>query len=44
MNNLLSITSNAAFQIKKIMSNAPKGMDSVVVGIDKSDVVVIHIN
>ena len=36
MNNLLSITSNAAFQIKKIMSNAPDGMDSLVVGVDKS--------
>lgn len=36
MNNLLSITSNAAFQIKKIMSNAPYGMDSLVVGVDKS--------
>ena len=36
MNNLLSITTNAADQIKKIMSNAPKGMDSLVVGVDKS--------
>lgn len=36
MNNFLSITSNAASQIKKIMSNAPDGMDSLVVGVDKS--------
>ncbi len=36
MNNLLSITSNAAIQIKKIMTSAPEGMDSVVIGVDKS--------
>ena len=36
MNNLISITTNAVDQIKKILSNAPIGMDSVVVGIDKS--------
>ena len=36
MNNLISITSNAADQIKKILSNAPNGTDSVIVGIDKS--------
>ena len=36
MNNLLTITSNAADRIKKIISSAPKGMDSVVIGIDKS--------
>ena len=36
MNNLLSITSNATSQIKKIMINAPDGMDSVVIGVDKS--------
>ena len=36
MNNFLSITSNAASQIKKIMSNAPDGVDSLVVGVDKS--------
>ena len=36
MNNILSITSKATEQIKKIMSNAPSGMDSVVVGVDKS--------
>ena len=36
MNNLLSITSNAATQIKKIMTSAPEGMDSVVIGVDKS--------
>ena len=33
MNNFLSITSNAASQIKKIMSNAPDGVDSLVVGV-----------
>ena len=36
MKNFLSISSNAADQIKKIMSDAPKGMDSIVLGIDKS--------
>ena len=36
MNKLLSITSNATDQIKKLMSSAPKGMDSVVIGVDKS--------
>ena len=36
MNKLLSITSNATDQIKKLMSSAPAGMDSVVIGVDKS--------
>ena len=36
MNNLLTITSNAADRIKEILSSAPNGMDSVVIGIDKS--------
>ena len=36
MNNLLSITSSAADRIKKIISTAPQGMDSVVIGVDKS--------
>ena len=36
MNNLLSISKNAADQIKKIISSAPEGMDSVVIGVDKS--------
>ena len=36
MNNLLSITSKATDQIKKIMSSAPEGMDSLVIGVDKS--------
>ena len=36
MNKILSITSNATEQIKKIISNAPEGMDSVVIGVDKS--------
>ena len=36
MNNLITITSNATDRIKKIISSAPKGMDSVVIGIDKS--------
>ena len=36
MNNLLSITPNATNQIKKIMLSAPKGADSLVIGVDKS--------
>lgn len=36
MNTLLSITTNATDQIKKIMYNAPDGMDSIVIGVDKS--------
>ena len=36
MNNVLSLTSKATEQIKKIMSEAPNGMDSVVIGVDKS--------
>ena len=36
MNNILSITSKAATQINKIMSNAPEGMDSLIIGVDKS--------
>ena len=36
MSSLLSITSNAADKIKNILSDAPEGVDSVLVGIDKS--------
>ena len=36
MNSVLSITLNATDQIKNIMSKAPNGMDSVVIGVDKS--------
>ena len=36
MNKLISITSSAADQIKKILSNAPDGMDSILVGVEKS--------
>ena len=36
MNKLLTITTNASEQIKKIMINAPDGMDSLVIGVDKS--------
>ena len=36
MNNLISITTNAADQIKKILSNAPDDFDSIVVSIDKT--------
>ncbi len=36
MNNILSISENAINQIKKILSEAPSGADSIVVGIDKS--------
>ena len=34
--NIITITSEATNQIKKIMSDAPDGNDSLVVGIDKS--------
>ncbi len=36
MTELLSLTGNAVSQIKKILVNAPEGIDSLVVGIDKS--------
>ena len=36
MINILSITPNATDQIKKILSDAPNGIDSVLVGVDKS--------
>ena len=36
MKDLISITDNAVEQIKKILSNAPNDIDSVLVGIDKS--------
>ena len=36
MNNLLSLTPNATNQIKKILSDAPEGIDSVLIGVDKS--------
>ena len=36
MDSILSITPNAASQIKKILSNAPNNLDSVVVGVEKS--------
>ena len=36
MNNLLSITSNAANQLKKLLNNAPQEMDSILIGVDKS--------
>ena len=36
MNNLLTITTSATERIKKIISSAPNGMDSVVIGVDKS--------
>tara|TARA_B100000989_G_scaffold296010_1_gene278308 strand:+ start:106 stop:441 length:336 start_codon:yes stop_codon:yes gene_type:complete len=36
MNKVLSITENATIQIKKILSSAPIGIDSVLVGIEKS--------
>ena len=35
MSNLISITNTAANQIKKILSNAPNGIDAVVIGVDK---------
>ena len=33
---MITVTSNAANQIRKIISNAPKGMDSIIIGVDKS--------
>jgi len=36
MNNFLSLTTNATNQIKSIMSNAPEGVDALVIGVDKS--------
>ena len=36
MNSILTITSNATDRIKKIISSAPQGMDSVVIGVEKS--------
>ena len=36
MNDLISITTNALDQIKKILLSAPTGIDAVVVGIDKT--------
>ncbi len=36
MSDLISVTTNAAIQIKKILSKAPNGKDSLLVGVDKS--------
>ena len=36
MNSVISVTAKAAHQIKKILSKAPDGFDSVIVGVDKS--------
>ena len=36
MTELLSLTTNAVNQIKKILVNAPEGIDALVVGVDKS--------
>ncbi len=36
MNNIMSITTVAAKEIKRILSNAPKDIDSLVVGVDRS--------
>ncbi len=36
MNSILSITSRASEQIKKIIKNAPKNTDGILVGVDKS--------
>tara|TARA_A100001011_G_scaffold94835_1_gene99688 strand:+ start:726 stop:1052 length:327 start_codon:yes stop_codon:yes gene_type:complete len=33
---MITITSKASEQIKKIMNDAPEGMDSIVIGVDKS--------
>tara|TARA_Y100000768_G_C23852071_1_gene621538 strand:- start:586 stop:921 length:336 start_codon:yes stop_codon:yes gene_type:complete len=36
MNQIFSITSSAANQIKKILSDAPADIDSIMVGVDKT--------
>ncbi len=36
MSDLISITSNATIQIKKLLSRAPEGADALVVGVDKT--------
>ena len=36
MNKLLSLTTKARDQIKFILNSAPKGMDSLVIGVEKS--------
>ena len=36
MKDLISITDEAAFQIKKILSNSPNAVDGIVVGVDKT--------
>ena len=36
MKNIISITDTACNQLKKIMSNAPKDVDSIVVGVQSS--------
>ena len=36
MSDLISITSNATNQIKKLLSSAPEGSDALVVGVDKT--------
>ena len=36
MSQLISVTGEAVDQIKKILSNAPTGIDALVIGIDKS--------
>ncbi len=36
MSKILSITTQAANQIKNILSNAPEGVDSLLVAVDKS--------
>ncbi len=36
MSKLISITTNAANQIKKIIADAPSDIDAVVIGVDKS--------
>ena len=36
MSDMISITSNAVIQIKKILSVAPNGANALVVGVEKS--------
>lgn len=36
MNNIISITERASFQMKKIIENAPSGTEGILVGVDKT--------
>ncbi len=36
MNNIISITDEAAYQIKKILSKSPNSVNGIIVGVDKT--------